>query len=257
MTITVPPTVPYQSPLNPIPTYLADATGNPPPEGCQLVPCEIDWGTMGGANNACSLNVQNNQTLNFSRICALKVDNSQCGSDVLFIFPDTSEVLTIPAYSPATIFTVFTNMTQFSVSAPNAESEDVTRFILLNFVPFPASVGVSTEQETAVFGNIAATGAASTQLVPAGINGRVEAVFVAFQIPTGGGDIAQFVIEDGNGNVIVGGQVQSSAGGAMNPTPISINPMLVRFFNGLKFVIVSSDLPATSTASVNVLYRTP
>ena len=107
MPVTVPPAINYPSPLLSQP----DRYMQVPPEGARMIPCEIDWGTMGSGGTlitSMSINLQNNSTKTFTQICSLAVDNSACCSDVQFVFPDTAETMTIPAYTPKCIVPVFT-----------------------------------------------------------------------------------------------------------------------------------------------------
>jgi hypothetical protein len=254
MTISVPPSVNYPSPLVAIPTKVL----NDPPEGNKIINCEVDWGTMGGAGKSVYFNLQNNATLNFSQICAVSIDNSNCGGDVEFVFPDTSETMQIPAYSPKVIVEVFTNSTQFYLVGEGTEPEDITRFSLLNFVPPPVSVPTTQEQESAAptTTDVGSAPAGTTQLIPAGISGTLEGLTLNGAFSTGG--IAGFTwdIEDGNGTIISQGKwVQDT--GIIAPLILSLNPIRVRFQNGLIFRWTASSMTSPNYVIANAVYRTP
>lgn len=252
MALVVPPAVNYQSPLVAVPTRWQNKN---PAEGPKMIPCEIDWGQMGGPNNSVFFNLQNNATLNFSQITAIAVDNSACGGDVQFAFPDTTETVTIPAYSPKIIVPVFTNQTQFYVLGIGVQATDVTRFSIQNVVPPPIAVPVTEEQNTAVFNNITTqiTAPGTLQLVPAGVNGTVETVFATVNA---GGGILIFTLQDGSGKIIAGGQTTGVAGSSTF-TVLDLQEIRVRFQNGLRFISSVATISAGGAASINVYYRTP
>lgn len=174
MPLQPPPGSNYQSPLVSIPSRVFDT----PLEGNRQVSMEIDWANMGittGSLTSVYVNLQNNATINFSQICSIKVDNSQCGADVQIIFQDTSDTTDVAAYSPAAIFPVFTGATQFYVVANGADVADVTRIQLLNYAPYPVALPLSQEQNTAASGAMAiGNNTVTKQLVPTGINGTLE-----------------------------------------------------------------------------------
>lgn len=255
MTITVPVAQNYQSPLIFIPTKW---NKNNPTEGAGLISCEIDWGTMGGPNNTVTLNPQAN-TANpnsISQIAALAIDNSACGAPVQFLFPDTSFTLTVPAYLPAAVIPVFTNATQFYVSSPLAEPEDVTRFQILNVMPPPAVIPQATEQEAENFNNVTIDGASSQVLLAPGISGTIEGVTVYATITSAGVTTSVLCkIVDGNSNIIAASQINITAAQALNTFVIALNPCRLRFQNGLTFE-QSGGNPGGHW-SITLLYQTP
>jgi hypothetical protein len=250
MPLTIPVAKNYPNQLVAIPSrVLSD-----PPEGNKTIPVEIDWATMGGPGNCVTLNVQNNAALSFSQIVALSIDNSACGADVEFIFPDTGETTEIPAYAPKTIVELFTNQLQFFVSCPNAASEDITRFSILNFLPPPVAVEVSKEQNFAIESAISLTAVGSTEITAA--TGTLEAFQINGLLGVGAGDIGAIELIDGNNNVIWQGQFYSLAA-ASNLPPITMSDLSVRINGGVYLKVTSTNLPAGSTATVNLYYRTP
>lgn len=253
MPISIPAATNYPSGLVAIPSrVLSD-----PREGNKSIPCEVDWNIMGGVNQSLYFNLQNNATLEFSQIVALKVDNSQCGADVQFIFPDTNETVTIPAYTPDAIVEVFTNQTQFYLIALGAIATDVTRFQILNFLPPPVVVPVSTEQRTAVVGAISAGAAAATQIIPTTINGTLENLSVQFGVSNPAADsnaIATFT--DGTGKLIARCPAFVRTGVPANATLLNLTFAAVRFSGGISCT-VSGLLIAGGEFDVNAYYRIP
>lgn len=254
MGIIIPVATNYQSPLTAVPTRWQNES---PPEGPSMIPCEIDWGSMGGTAKCVYINVQNNTYANFSQIVALSVDNSNCGADVEFVFPDTAETITIPAYSPKVVVPVFTNQVQFYVSAPNAASEDITRFSIHNVLPPPIALPTTQEQNAAVFNNITAqvTAPGTLQLVPASISGTLETLFATVNAGATAG-ILIFTLQDGNSTVIAGGQTTALSGGS-SVIVLDLQQIRVRFQSGIKFVSSSATLSSGSACSINLYYRTP
>lgn len=255
MALQIPPSVNYQSPLVSIPS-LAESDAK---EGPRMVNLEIDWGTMGGASNCVSVNPSNNATLTFSQILALSVDNSTCGSDVRFTFPDTQETVTIPAYAPKIIVPVFTNQTQFFVQALGEEPQDITKFSILNFVPPPIALPLSQEQNIANIGAINVTANGSTQLIAAGINGALEGAFISFYGSTGSGaSVINWTLQDGSATpvVLAAGSNEFGTGTGYQGLAFQLNGLQVRFQNGVK---LSYTITATvnATYSANLYYRTP
>lgn len=252
MGLSVPPAVNYPSPLVAVPIRFRE----PPREGDRAIVCEVTWGTMGGPSFCVNFNLQNNTYLEFSQIVALSVDNSACGADVQFIFPDTADTLTIPAFSPKSIVEVFTNQTQFYLLAIGPVPGDITRFTILNSLPPPVAVPTSQEQNSAVVNNIPANAVTTTTLVPATVNGTVESISVGYQGASGTGGSGVFEIRDGANRLIAGGQV-GNAGSNLNATPLNLADIRVRFTGGLVFKITTAEPQAGSAYFVNLYYRTP
>jgi hypothetical protein len=183
MPIRPPATVPYQSPVTTVPAF----TMREPNEGPRMVHCEIDWGTMGGPNYAVAIDVSQNRPQNFTQIISINADNTNCGVDVVFYFPDTMSELTIPAFEQGN-FPVFTGQTHFIVYVKNqvAGVSDITIFDVLNFLPPPVAIpraDITSVGASSVSGNIALAGtglttgvfAAPAEGIITGINVSVSA----------------------------------------------------------------------------------
>lgn len=252
MPISIPPSVNYQSPLNAIPSRVLSA----PKEGNHQIPCEILWGTMGGANKCVAFNIQNNATLEISQIAAIKVDNSACGASIQFIFPDTMETITVPAYMPDAIVPVFSNGLQFYVQAVAPINTDVTRFQLLNFLPPPVVVPTTEEQQTLVVGNISAAAAGVLQILPTNVSGTIQGVQVSFGVASPAGDSnAIITIQDGNAKLIARVPVFVKSGVPAN-IAFPFMDIDVRFQSGLQAIISGLLIPA-GEYNVNLFYRLP
>lgn len=253
MPIVTPPAVNYPSPLVSVPARY----NNEPTEGERFVPAEIDWATMGGTQDVVAFNLSISAAQTISQIVALSIDNSQCSTDIQFVFPDTGQTYTIPAYSPAEVVPVFTNALSFFVQALSAISTDITRFAIHNALPPPSSVDVTTEQQTATVGTVS-TATGNTQIIPAGTNGRVEAIYVQGQFTGGANGSAVVELMDGQGNLIAVSQCSSNNTINQNVPVFALSNLSVRFQNGLSFKVVGSTLAGGSSAfAVNVYYRTP
>jgi hypothetical protein len=244
---------------------LASPFGKAPREGQYQIPAEIDWGAMGGADKVVSFNLQNSgDTKAITQICAVHVDNSDCGADIQFIFTDTAETITVPAYTPYFLVPIFSRSLQFFVAGGvnNTEvlSTDVTRFSMFNFVPPPVTLDPSTQEQNASSAVvIPAQAAASFGLISAFISGTIEMLQVYISM-LGGGAVGQvdWHLEDGNGTLL-GGIRNLSNGDNTSYSEICFNLQnaRLRFQGGLKFVIDNSTVPAGSFFTANVYYRTP
>lgn len=255
MPVVTPPAKNYPSPLVSVEARIF----NDAPEGKRMMPVEIDWGSMGGADFCVAINLQNNSTAPISQIIALSVDNSDCGADIRFVFPDTGETTTIPAYSPKTILEVFTNQLQFFVQAgfnnEVVENTDTTRFSILNFLPPPIAVPVTLEQNAAVDGNLSADGSTSYDLIAAGVNGTVESISVVRNSPITTTGFQRFNITDGDGQTLALGQFDATSGQSHNDVLLNLTGIHVRFTNGLK--LTQSGANVGGSYCVNLYYRTP
>lgn len=258
MSFIVPPSKNYTTPLVSLPCRF----GRVPPEGNRMVPVEVDWATMGGPGQCVALNLQNNATDPVSQILALSVDNSQCGNEIQFVFNDTQDTLTIPAYAPKTICEVFTNQTQFIVQAfGTVTSGDITRFSILNFVPPPINVPEGVEQEIASVDTIAFDGASTTAIIPAGVSGTIESLQLFVTNAAALEDFHYLAqLQDGatTPNVIARFQLDLKSGNAFSGVVVSYPACAIRFQNGLNLVQTRTiGTMNEGFISGNILYRSP
>ena len=258
MPLVIPPSVNYPSPLTAVPSLMQDE----PREGRKQVPVEILWGVMGGTGKSVFINLQNNATLNITQISSLKIDNSHSGADVTFIFPDTSDTVTIPAGTPLAVVPVFANATQLYISAPNALAADVTRFQLLNYQTNPADVPQTTAAQTATTGGTVIGGSgSSTQLIATTVNGTLETLQLKLSVPNAPAANTQFVFtaQDGTGKVLVNGwNVAIPATVTSILTPVfDFGDLNWRFTSGVKIDVVMGGGPGFAIMNTFASYRQP
>lgn len=271
MPFQVPQSVPYRSPLNTVPAFsFRDA-----PEGNRMIHAEILWATMGGSNFSVQINAAQNSPQNFTQILALNVDNSRCGADVVFSFPDTGSELTVPAYEEG-VFPVFTGQTTFYVYCLNqaANTDDVTTFDILNFLPPPISVPRAALQQVAT-GNGAmgwyGTGsvnapAISASLVPAALSGSVNGwnLYVNAGANAGGTFTQNWALQDGaaagTGVTLWSGSITIPANTFFPFVVANLSNLNLRFYQGLNLIQWGTNLANLNAASgggYNLFYRTP
>lgn len=236
MSLKSPPAVNYSDPWVMMPAVL----NRKAPEGEKQAAFEVAWATQGGVNNSVSFNMQNQTTATFSQICALAVDNSDCGMDVRFLFPDTGYTVTIPAAAPSLIIPVFTNQVQFfligTVNNEVEEPKDITRFTVLNFCPPPIAVPPTTAQELGALSFTTVDGTASTPLIPASSvysSGSVQGIQARFSGLTTGAGVAIFKIVDGAGQQIAWFQMAAATATVYNVELYNLNPCDIRYSGGL------------------------
>lgn len=254
--IVIPPYVQYQAPLVPL-------RGNwniAPPEGDRFITCEIDWGSMGGPDNCVQVQLTSNSPVQFSQIAAINVDNSLCGSDVQFLFPDSGALLVVPAYNQG-LYPCFTNALQFFVTAPAAGSgsgsADRTIFQVLNSLP-PGFIAIQPIQlQTSTSAQSVSLGANSTQpLIAPPSDGTLTGFnIVATGTATGSPSTATIKLEDGTGRVLWAGSVTFEANQSAS-VPIAITGLRQRFYDGL-YLVIGAATTTGATASVNVYYTVP
>jgi hypothetical protein len=241
MPLRIPPAANYPSSLQALPSFAQDE----PREGRRQIAAEVLWATMGGADKCVSFNLENQGTRGWSQTSTLKVDNSACGADVTFLFPDTQETIVIPAGSPLQVAPIYSNSTVFYVLCANATPEDITRFIALNYADDPASIEFSEAASRPAFVNMDCLNApSSVNLVAAGINGTLRSLTWYYaQVfgfnPNVSPNTSQgdFKLADGTGQVIIN-SYRVAAYFAATPNQYSV-PLLslpdinVRFRDGL------------------------
>lgn len=256
MSLTLPPARNYSSPVA---SYVSNLF-LPPIEGNRYVPIEILWASMGGPNNCVAINLYGGgaQTT-LSQIISLSVDNSLCGADIQFLFPDSGQTYTVPAYEPAVVFPVTTNATNFYVLAEFGEEPiDITRFAILNYLAPPSAVPSTREQVASSSSNLAlASTSTDTQLIATGITGTLELISLRAALISGvaGGWSNSFFMNDGDGKRLASG-VMSGNNTALNVTLIDLPDVNIRFHNGVTLT-QSAGVAITGFLAYNLLYRTP
>lgn len=237
MSILVPAAVNYPSPLVALPSKMMNQE---PPEGRMQIPITVDWATMGGANNCVAFNFQNNATLPMSKISALSVDNSDCGMDVRFVFPDTGETITVPALTPKLIIEIPTNGTSFylvgTLNLQIEEPGDQTRFSILNYVPPPIAVPITTAQTPAGNGILIVDGASTTNLLDNSYRGSLRGFRFDYNSPPAGASadgIVVFKLVDGTGANLCWMSVSCKSGQTSNFNLANMQNMNIRYAQGI------------------------
>lgn len=260
MALIVPNAINYPSPLTVTPSLMQDE----PREGRQQIAAEIEWSSMGGTARAVSFNLQQNNTQAWTQIATLKCDNSQCAVDVRFLFTDTGETITIPAYTANAVLPVYSNARSFFVVGAGSLAGDVTRFVLLNYHQEPVVLPGSTGQEQAgiATSRILMSASSSTQIIPAGVNGTITGVCIsAFCDGSTAAAYMSATLVSG-APVTFGLQVAFDLGAnspAFNGVLMQMSDLDIHFSNGVQFNqgpgnIIPDGL--TPTFGVYVFYRT-
>lgn len=254
MPISIPAFVQYQSPIVP----LRGLWNHAPPEGDQFVNCEIDW-LVSPPGSAVAFSLSGNSPVAISQIVAISVDNTRCGADLAFIFPDSGFILDISAGSDG-IYPVFTNALTFYVSGasgPGVAIGDRTVFQILNSMPPPVPLPIGAHQTVNSLGgaNIAVNGSnviagSPTSGTLKGITGSVVAIGGA---ATGA---VILVMQDGAGAILWASSFGAGASQVAN-VPISVTGLNRRFSNGINLVVSGSTLGPGSVATLNVYFTQP
>jgi len=247
MPLTIPPFVQYQEPMFP----LRGLWHVPPPEGDFFITAEIQWQVTTGATSAVQFSVSGNSPVALSQIAALYVDNSRCGSDVGFLFPDSAFQLIVPAYTQG-LYPVLTNATMFYAQGMFTEAGDITIFQICNSIPPPVSITPPTPEQS--FAGIAAepflAAGGTVQLVAAGTNGTLEGfnIIATVATPPATPQVVGVSITDGAGATLWYGVLAFSAG--QTTTTIDLSGLRLRFTNGLALNVSPSSLSGDVTANV-------
>lgn len=230
-----------------------------PKEGAKSVGYSIPWQLPLARNlDTVSVNMQDSATLEFSQISGLIIDNSQCGSDIDFIFPDTDVIISIPAYAPYTALQVNTQQVQFFVRALGALAGDVTTFTVLNYAPSPVAVPITVQQQQAIVSSIAIDGLTITQLVAAGINGTLRSFALNVAWNTAALAFNNLIqLRDGTGRILWAGNIAGPTGAQLFSAMLAnLGNISLRFQNGLQIVQIGG-FAVGGTLDANVYYVTP
>jgi hypothetical protein len=247
--IIIPPFSQYQAPLFP----LRGLWNAPPVEGDMFVAAEIDWGTY-PPGQAVQLALSGNSPVAMSQIVALSVDNSRCGTDIRFVFPDSGFTLVVPAHDSG-VYPVFSNALSFYVVALAAGGSDVTSLNVHNSMPPSIAVQRSTLQNSvAVLGIPTSNG--QTTLVAPPRSGTLNGLSIVIDYNvTAAGERMQLTVYDGTA-AILWNTTFASAIDTVGVQPYSIGGLAARFVNGLFFGVAASTVLATDI-SVNAYYSSP
>lgn len=257
MAFSVPNAINFSDPLNAVPLdWLSE-----PVEGAKGVQVNLPWGTKGGPNACVYINLQNNATLNFTKIRALVVNNASSGADVTFTFPDTETTVVVPAYTPYIVIPVFTNQTQFYVSASGVEPEDITNFIILNTLPPPVAVGTTQEQNNIAQSGINVSANGTMQLVPVTVSGTLEAIASTGYVFGAAGNSSTITLrlQDGTGVILWTGAMSAAATLFADLALSNLTDLRMRFQTGISLIWVTAGPPPANScfAAMNLYYRTP
>jgi hypothetical protein len=248
--LTIPAFAQYQQPVVP----LRGLWNAAPKEGDKFANCEIDWGMLGGspAYSCVQFQFSGNSPVAFSQIAALYVDNSRCGSDVSFIFPDSAFQVTIPAHTQGLV-PVLSNALMFYANAPGAVSGDVTIFQACNSMPPPIPLAASSAQNHASVTGINLAVNASTVLIPAPTSGTLNTLALSLTLATAGG--VQVELQDGAGAFLWVENFSAIAAQVSLNITVNLAGLALRFKNGLNFIVAGST--TTGNCIANVYYTTP
>lgn len=250
MPIIIPEFVQYQAPLFP----LRGLWNAPASEGDRFVTAEIDWGSPGllGVTTV-QFQLSGNSPVAFSQIAALSVDNSRCGSNVDFLFPDSGFFLTVPGTNQG-VYPVFTNALMFYASAPLAAAGDITVFQILNTVPPPVAIQPAETQTHASvpFANLAANGA--TIAIPQPTTGTLQGFTLVISGSAAAESACTFALVDGTGATLFEQTITLPAGYSSQVIPVS--GIRLRFTNGLN-AVVSGTTISSGNIAINLYYSVP
>jgi hypothetical protein len=218
-----------------------------------MVAAEIDWGITTGPGMAVQFQLSGNSPVAFSQIVAMQVDNTSNAVDAQFMFPDSSYTLVVPAYAQLTT-PVFTNALQFYVYSPGAVTGDRTLFQCFNSVPPPVAVQRSEMQEVAAVAGILLNTNHVVPLIPAGVNGTVEAFNFAVnteQLPAGALACNLNLVDGAGATLWIGIGSEAQIG-----QTVSISPVRLAFQNGLNLSVTATTL-TSGYAIFNIYYGVP
>lgn len=262
MALAIPPAVNYPSPLQ----SFAALSQDEPVEGRRQIPVEIDWGTMGQAEIASdrrtvAFNLQGINTVNLRQISALKIDNSGCGADIAFIFPDTNDTIVIPARQPLEVVPVYSNALAFYVTSLQPKSADRTRFQILNFAVSPTEIGVSeSDRQIVATTSIINLGAISPiPLITAKYSGFLDALALSLTPGSAGAPAVPYGLllgaVDGSAVPLLTNIAWSViAGVGISPimTVFDQNDMNARFSGGLSITFARTGAWAAGSYTLNM-----
>jgi hypothetical protein len=223
-----------------------------PVEGDKFVTAEIDW-LVTTRGNAVQFSLSGNSPVAISQIAALSVDNTRCGSDVKFIFPDSGFVLAVPSNAEL-IAPVFTNALMFYTTCIGAIAGDTTTFQVLNSVPPAVPIAPTRAQANASVSGVPLTNG-NSQIIPTTAYGTITALSINVTIQQGASaGNAAVTLVDGTSKVVWSTQLATIAS-TSTTIPYNLTGLNVRFSQGLQLAISGSTI--TGGIVVNVYYTIP
>lgn len=246
MSQTIPPFAQYQQPMFPL-RGLWNAV---PAEGDKFVSVYLDWSTINAS--AVQFALAGNSPVAISQIVALVVDNSRCGADIDFLFPDSGFVLSVPAYNGG-VFPVFTNALMFYAVASQAPgSSGITVFQILNSMPPPVAIAPSSIQNSVTETGVPlhTVGNTYVPVLPAPTSGRLTGFQISWSNSTDTSPTANLDIIDGTTAIKWAGTIEGTSG------QMTVNNMNVRFSGGLQLGILGSDY-SSGTLFITLFYTSP
>lgn len=244
---TIPPFTQYQGLLVP----LRGLWNAAPSEGDRFINAELDWGSI--STTAVQFNVGGNSPVALSQIVSLSVDNSRCGSDIDFLFPDSGFTLTVPAHNQL-IAPVFTNALMFYVIAAAAGASDITVFQILNSMPPPVPIAPSEAQNRVGQSGISLhqTSNIYIPILAAPASGLLTGFSLSWGESTDSSPSANLALVEGTNTSVIlwSGTINTTQG------QITVSGLNIRFFGGISLGILGS-VYSTGTIFVNLYYSTP
>ena len=252
MSLVIPTNIkPYTQPLSVFPAR----TFVQPAEGRYVIPIELDWD---GSGAAFDVNIAGKTTQPFSKIVMLDVDNTECGADVTFFFPDTMDTLQVPA-GTAGLFPVFTNGLLFYAAATASLASDVTRLRVLNFWTTPLSNPLPQYHSYAgQTGVNPVTGTAG--IIAASASGTLVAYdcFISLIAGAGLGNLLVQLVDHHTGGAIDQAYIELPANGVFNGIGFSLGGSVIRYAAGIDLSLTAGGVAfAGGGVSVSVKYRNP
>jgi hypothetical protein len=263
MALTIPPFSQFQAPT----PILRGLWRHPPKEGDRFINAEIDWGSLPASGNTCvQFALSGNSPVALSQIVALSVDNSRCGSDVQFVFPDSGFILTVPAHEQG-VYPVFTNALTFYAiyalglnPAPFAPAvADRTILQVLNSMPPPVAVPPSALQTQLGQGAIGIAAGTTAIITPAnGPSGTLTSIQGQISCVQGASaGVGTFSLFDNGGiGKLIWSVTVNAPANVTTIIPINVTGINQHFINGV--YLVQSTISITGgIVSLNLYYTTP
>ena len=263
MPLTIPAFVQYQG-VTPI---LRGLWNQKPPEGDRFISAEIDWAMVFGSFlpliKCVQFALSGNSPVALSQIVALAVDNSRCGADVQFIFPDSGFTFTVAAHNQV-VMPVFTNALTFYCNAPNAAGQpgvlagsDVTVLQILNSMPPPIPLVAAIAQNHASATSVCEFVVSAGTLVASSVNGTLNNLSLSLDaVVTGASGTIQITLNDGASGLLWETFMTIATTAGTN-YPINVTGLNVRFVQGIVLNVGPTTLSAGSKLAINCYYTTP